>query len=261
MSSPCPFRLHKGQTTHRRFKPFSSSFTYKVALIDLDIDQLERAGRQTRLFSVEGVSLFGFRRKDHGAHEEGALRPWAESRFREAGIDVPNGPIRLVTFPRHFFYKFAPISLWIALDRQHRPAAIIYEVRNTFGERHAYAANLEGSWSRHVAPKSFHVSPFFDVSGKYQFSFQYSDTAIKLGVTTTKDGVPSHMASLSTASQPATDRALAALAVRMPLSTIGVTFGIHWEALKLWVKGARYHHKPTRPDHGLTRATPDPKHN
>ena len=256
-----PLRLHKGTTTHRRFQPFLSSFTYRLALIDLDIDQLDQASRQTTLFSVERLSLFGFRRKDHGTLETAALRPWAESQLREAGIDVPDGPIRLITLPRHFFYKFAPISLWIAFDTCERPRAIIYEVRNTFGERHAYAADLNEKWSRHEAPKAFHVSPFLDVTGTYQFSLTYGIDGVRLGVTTIKDGGPAHMASLSTVSRPATDRALAAWAVQMPLSTFGVTMAIHWEALKLWRKGARYHPKPPRPERGLTRARPKHQHN
>jgi len=239
-------RLHQGETRHRRFTPFKSSFRYRVAMIDVDIDRLDEAGRQSRLFSVERPNLFSFRRKDHGSLEETALRPWAEKTFRDAGVDPPKGAIRLVTFPRHAFYKFAPISLWIAHGPDGHAEAILYEVRNTFGERHTYAAALQGKWSRHEAPKRFHVSPFFDVSGRYGFSFVYEADSLKLGVTTIKNGRPIHSADLSTSAIPASDRSLAVLALRMPFSTLGVTLGIHWEAAKLWAKGAHYHKKPPK---------------
>jgi len=240
-----PLRLHLGHTTHRRFTPFTSSFRYRVAMIDLDIDRLEACAQQTRLFGVERSALFTFDRKDHGALERTSLRRWAEAELEAANLEVPRGMLRLITFPRHIFYKFAPISLWLFLDTDERPAAILYEVRNTFGERHTYAAALDGQWSRHEAPKRFHVSPFFDVSGQYQFSLQYNSDALQLGVTTIKDGKPVHMASLSTVSQSATDANLLSVAFKLPLSTIGVTLGIHWEALKLWAKGARYHRRPS----------------
>ena len=246
--------LHHGRTVHRRYVPFRSEFDYGVAMIDLDIDRLDEAHRQCRLFGVEERALFSFERKDHGAQEITNLRPWAEAQFQEAGISIPTGTIRLVTFPRHAFYKFAPISLWIALDEKGAPSAILYEVRNTFGERHIYAASLEGRWSRHRAPKSFHVSPFFDVSGTYAFSLRYDVQGLRLGVTTEKEGEPVHMASLATRAAPASDRNLLSTALHMPFSTLGVSLGIHWEALKLWLKGARYHGRPKKKTNGPTRA-------
>lgn len=250
---PEPLLLHRGHTAHKRFAPFTSSFRYKVAMIDVDIDRLDEAGRQSWLFGVERPALFSFRRKDHGELAKQALRPWAERQFAEAGLDI-DGPIRLITFPRHAFYKFAPISVWIGFDETGKAAGILYEVRNTFGERHTYAAAIDGDWSRHSAPKDFHVSPFFDVSGKYEFSLQYTPGTLRLGVTTLKDGKPVHSASLATSARPATASNLAATALAMPFSTIGVTLGIHWEALKLWLKGARYHSRPAKAQTGPTVA-------
>lgn len=243
-SESAALNLHRGETVHRRFTPFSSSFRYRLALIDLDIDRLDEANLQTWLFSVERPAMFSFRRRDHAGFEKRALRPWAEATLLRAGVTPPTGSIRLITFPRHLFYKFAPISLWIAHDETGSPAAIIYEVRNTFGECHSYVAALEGSRSRHEAQKSFHVSPFFDVSGTYQFSLRITQNGLHLGVTTIAEGQPVHSASLSTNCAPASDKDLAAVAIGMPFSTIGVTMGIHWEALKLWIKGARYHPRP-----------------
>ncbi len=221
-------------------------------MIDVDIDRLADADRACALFSVERPALFSFNRRDHGACRQENLRPWAEYEFSKAGINVSSASIRLITFPRHMFYKFAPISLWVAHGINGSPLGILYEVRNTFGEKHTYVASLDGSWSRHSAPKAFHVSPFFDVSGKYEFSLQYHADELRLGVTTQKDGAPVHSAILATRILPATNSQLAAIAITMPFSTLGVTLGIHWQAFKLWLKGARYH---SRPKSGKTHTT------
>lgn len=242
--SPPALRLHIGRTVHHRFVPFKSSFKYRMAMIDIDIDRLSEASRTCALFAVEKAALFSFRRRDHGALKPVSLRPWAEAEFQKAGIDASGASIRLITVPRHAFYKFSPISLWIAQDEDGAPTGILYEVRNTFGEKHTYISRLTGSWSRHSAPKSFYVSPFFDVSGQYEFSLQLNHDELRLGVTTVKDGVPVHSATLITHIRPATSGHFLKLAFAMPLSTIGVTLGIHWEALKLWLKGAKYASHP-----------------
>ncbi|MGB3625285.1 MAG: DUF1365 family protein, partial [Henriciella sp.] len=202
MTASPALRIQKGRTLHRRFRPFVSEFSYKLFMIDIDIDRLEEAGKSLRMFNADGPSLFSFRQGDHGDETSDGLRDWAEGQFSKAGVDASELEIRLISFPRHLFYKFAPISLWIALD-DGVPVAIVYEVRNTFGEKHNYVAALDGAWSRHSADKAFHVSPFFDVSGKYEFSLQYDCDTIRLGVTSEMDGSPVHLATLSTKAVPA----------------------------------------------------------
>lgn len=236
--------IRRGRTVHRRMVPFVSEFAYRLFLIDIDIDRVDEASRQTASFSARKAALFSFRASDHGALGEDTLRNWANSEFREAGVDSRDLRIRLVTFPRHLFYKFAPISLWLAEDEAGDPKGILYEVRNTFGERHVYAASIEAGRNLHEADKVFHVSPFFDVAGTYRFSLRYAADELFLTVSTLDQSKPSHMATLETKSAPATGLAFAATALSMPFSTLGVSLGIHWEALKLWLKGANYHPKP-----------------
>lgn len=180
-------RLWRGHTIHQRSIPFAHRFKYGLALIDVDIDRLEEAGRQSSVFSVDRSNLFSFNRRDHGNGENVDLRPWAEQEFTKAGIDLNGGPIRLVTFPRHAFYKFAPISLWLGHDGDGALKGILYEVNNTFGETHVYAAATpEGTRHEHATDKVFHVSPFFDVSGAYKFTLRWSETDLRLIVATQK---------------------------------------------------------------------------
>ena len=249
-------RLLKGHTVHQRSVPFTHRFKYGLGLIDIDIDRLDEAESESTFFSIDRSNLFSFNRRDHGARENTPLRPWAEAEFRKADIHV-DGEIRLVTFPRHAFYKFAPISLWLGHDRDGALKGILYEVNNTFGETHVYAAATpDVSRNAHATDKVFHVSPFFDVSGAYQFTLKQNDETLHLIVATMQDQTQTHVATISAKAQPATSTNLISLALRKPFSSLGVTAAIHWQALKLWLKGAKYHSKPKQSSVRTTIATP-----
>ncbi|WP_291208254.1 DUF1365 domain-containing protein [Hyphomonas sp.] len=254
MSSP-PLRLWSGQTLHKRFFPFEREFRYALVLIDVDIDRLEEAGRMSRLFAVNRTGLFSFHEADHGGPERTTgLRAWADDLFATAGVSLHGGMIRLVTFPRHFFYKFAPLSLWYGFGKNGSLEGIIYEVRNTFGERHCYVARAEGERSVHFADKSFHVSPFFDVSGQYRFTLREPASTLDVVVENIKDGSRTHLANIKARMLPATTSNFLSLALKNPMSTLGVTFGIHWQALLLWIRGAKYFSKPLKPERTTTVA-------
>ncbi|MEO1552750.1 MAG: DUF1365 domain-containing protein [Pseudomonadota bacterium] len=257
MTEQPALRLLKGHTVHQRSVPFTHRFKYDLGLIDVDIDRLDAACKFSPLFNVDATSLFSFNRRDHGARETADLRPWAEAEFRRAGIDVSDGVIRLITFPRHAFYKFAPISLWLSLARDGTLIGILYEVNNTFGETHVYvAATPDGSRHQHATEKVFHVSPFFDISGAYQFTLKRTDKALNLVVASMKDGKQTHVATISAKAFPATSANFLSLAFSKPFSSLGVTAAIHWQAFKLWIKGAKYHSKPKQSSVRTTIATP-----
>ena len=250
-------RLWRGHTIHQRSIPFAHRFKYGLALIDVDIDRLDQARRQCSLFSVDQPNLFSFNRRDHGSEENVDLRAWAVKQFERGGIELNGGSIRLVTFARHVFYKFAPISLWLGHDRDGSLKGILYEVNNTFGEKHVYVAPTpEGHRHVHSTDKTLHVSPFFDVSGVYKFTLRWSETDLRLIVATEIDGGQSHMATISAKARPATSRNFVSLALTKPLSSLAVSIGIHWQALKLWLKGAKYHSKPKQSSVRTTVATP-----
>lgn len=255
-NSPAPaLQLYRGHTTHQRSTPFMHRFRYGLSLIDVDIDRLDEAEQQSKLFSVEAPNLFSFRRADHGARKSQDLRPWAEKQFGTADIDLDGGAIRLITFPRHTFYKFAPISLWLGYDPSGELRGILYEVNNTFGEHHTYvAATPNKVRNEHVADKNFHVSPFFDLTGHYQFTLRSDSERLSVIVQTRHGDVQTHVATIKAKAFPATSMAFAKLAVIKPLSSLNVSLAIHWQALKLVLKGARYHSRPAKPDQPNTLA-------
>ncbi|MBI1341239.1 DUF1365 family protein [bacterium] len=255
MIQPAPIQLYVGRTVHVRETPFRRSFSHRIAMIDIDIDQLDAAARSTPLFGVDRARPISFRQRDHGERRPGArLRAWAEARLREAGVEAEELVLRLIAFPRVLGYGFSPISLWCAATPDGEPRAVIYEVHNTFGESHSYVSPLDGSGVRNTAQKALHVSPFFDVSGRYRFTFRPPDDKLHLIVENVAPDGREHIASLVARRRPLTTGSALSLLARMPLSGLGVMAAIHWQALLLLLRGARYRDKPDPSEHKTTLA-------
>ncbi len=259
-----PARLWFGTTSHVREKPFRRSFRHRIAMLDLDIDRFAEANRLSPLLSVGKGNAVSFRETDFGACSPSVpLRGWAEARFAEAGICLEGGMIRLITFPRVFGYGFAPISIWHGHGRDGDLRGVIYEVHNTFGETHSYVTAYGGGDVREKAKKAFHVSPFFDVNGEYRFTLQHADDRIGLTVESISVDGRHHVASLSVRPTAVTTGTILKWLITMPISGLGVMIAIHWQALGLLLKGARYRDKPeqrpvrvtlTQPEETATRA-------
>ncbi|HEX5008659.1 MAG TPA: DUF1365 domain-containing protein [Hyphomonadaceae bacterium] len=252
-----PARLWFGRTTHTRMKPFQRSFTYRVAMLEIDIDRLDEASRLSHLFSVEQANVISFRPTDHGARVTGVpLRLWAEGRYAEAGIGLDGGAVRLVTFPRVLGYGFAPISLWFGYGPDGECRGVIYEVHNTFGETHSYVSAFYPADQRAMGDKDFHVSPFWSVDGQYRFTLRHRGDALALIVENLGVDGAMHVASLSARAQAMTSPAIGRWLATMPFSGIGVMIAIYWQALRLWLKGAQYHAKPEQRARRTTLARP-----
>ncbi len=254
---PAAATLWMGRTRHHRHEPFQRSFSYDVAMISLDVDRLDDAERQSRWFSVGRPNFVSFQPRMCGLGEaSGGLRRWAEETLRAHGVTDAAASIHLLTFPRVLGSGFAPISVWVARGADQRLLGVIYEVHNTFGEAHAYVLAADVAEGAHETEKAFHVSPFFDVTGKYRFHLSFSDETFALVVQNLVDGECIHTARLALRARELNDGAVAAWLIRMPFSGFGVILAIHWQALKLWVRGAVYRKKPAQRDRRKTRATP-----
>ncbi len=258
MSLP-PLQFWVGQTVHKRYLPFERRFAYQLFLVDVDIDRLREADRATPLFRIDRPGLFSLRCDAHGPRQTGAcLRRWADDMFARASVWLHGGMIRLVTFPRHLGFKFAPLSLWYGYGPDGTLKGLIYEVNNTFGEHHFYVASADAPAARREASKTFHVSPFFDVSGQYRFKLTAPGERLDVTVENLSDGRRTHFANIIAKRQDATSSNLLAAALRYPFSSFGVVAGIHWEALQLWLRGVRYHHRPPLPAERVTLAVDPP---
>ena len=168
LTPPLRSCLYAGRVVHERLRPVRHRFAYRVLSLLLDLDELDEVDRRLRLFSVGRPNLLGFRPADHGPCDGGPLKPWALAELARAGIVLAEPRIELLCFPRVLGYAFNPLSLWFCHDGE-RLAAVIHEVRNTFGGRHRYVMPVDGLGpvARHTVPKAFHVSPFVAMDAAY----------------------------------------------------------------------------------------------
>lgn len=243
--------LYSARVMHRRLVAPYYRFVYRVFYLLLDIDRIDETARGLRLFSHNRHNLLAFHDRDHGAQERGALRRWAEGILLGANIDLAGGRIRLLCMPRLLGYAFNPISLWYCEHADGSLRAVIAEVRNTFGERHCYLLASGGAplpySASHETEKCFHVSPFFDLVGRYRFTLSEPGEQLRVLIHETREGQPILDATLAGERRPLTDGNVLQQVLMMPLMTLKVVAGIHWEALKIWLRGAKFHRKPAPP--------------
>ncbi len=243
--------LYTGTVMHRRIKPKAHTLRYRVFWTLFDLDELPALGKKLRLFSLERFNLFGFYNVDHGDGSSVPLRAQAERHLAAAGINLDGGAIKLLCMPRILGFVFNPISVYYCYHRDGDLAALIYEVHNTFGQRHSYLIPVDtapGEALEQRCLKSFYVSPFMDMEISYTFRIQKPDARVALTIQGADIDGPVIVASLAGTRRALTDRALLKTFFLFPLLTLTVVAGIHWEALKLWIKGMRLRPRPPAPD-------------
>ena len=239
-------RVYVGRVTHARLRPFHHRFAYRVFTMLLDLDELPALDRSLRLFAHNRAGLFSFHDADHGPRDGSPLRPWIEARLAEAGIRLDGGPVRLLCFPRVLGYVFNPLTVWFCHARDGRLAAILYEVSNTRGERHGYVVPVSeraqaGASAAHRAEKAFYVSPFIGMDATYRFRLRGPSDRLTMTIREDVPEGPQLIATLSARSRPLGDATLARLFFSHPVLTQKVIGAIHWEAARLWLKGAKIH--------------------
>lgn len=253
-----PIALCPGRTTHTRFAPRRHTLAYRTLSILVDVDRLDEADGVCGAFSVERFNLFSFCRRDVGPRCDlehgGDLRVWAEGIFAQADVVLDGGRVTLLCFPRVLGYVFNPLSMWFGYGPDGGLRGVIYEVHNTFGDAHTYVARVaNGSPDRgalkQCTAKTFHVSPFFPDHGQYAFTLRAPAARYALTIDYHLEGAHVLQASHVAQPQPLTTGSAWRAFFSQPLATHKAIAGIHWEALLLFLKGARYHRRPEPPDH------------
>ncbi|MEC9406612.1 MAG: DUF1365 domain-containing protein [Pseudomonadota bacterium] len=248
--------LYSMRVMHKRHVPPFYRFVYRLFYLLVDIDQIATVAREHRLFSYNRWNLLAFFDRDHGSHEQRRLRPWVEATVARHGVELDGGPIRLLCMPRIFGYVFNPISLYYCHDRRGALVAIVAEVHNTFGEMHSYVLHAGGQamdlGTEFIRPKRFHVSPFLDVSGEYRFRFESPDASIRVLINEWDNEQAILTATMAGTRHALSDAAIVRWLVSLPLQTLNVVIRIHWQALKLWLRGAGYRSRPLPPDEEST---------
>jgi DUF1365 family protein len=236
--------LYFGEVMHARLKPMGHRFSYRVMSLLIDLDRLGDADRLSPLFAVNRAALYSFHESDHGRRDGSSLRAYAQARAAEHGIDLGGGRVLLLCYPRLFGYTFNPLSVYFCHRADGSLALLIYEVRNTFGDIHPYvlpvrAGDVSAAGVRQEQDKLFHVSPFVGMAMRYRFRISPPGERVKLRILETDREGPLLAATFIGRHRALSTRALLRAFVALPLVTAKIIAAIHWEALRLWLKGAR----------------------
>ncbi len=248
--------IYEGHVVHQRLAPRRHRLRYALFQMVLDLDELPSLDRRLRCFSHDRLNLFSFFDRDHGDGRDGPLRGYVEETLLEAGIALNGGAIRLLCMPRMLGYVFNPLSIYWCHRADGRLAALLYEVNNTFGQRHSYLIPVDPDAHgtvRQTCDKAFHVSPFMDLSMTYDFVVTPPGASLSTAVNgRTREGAPMITANFRGLRHDLTDARLMRDFFAFPLMTLKVVAGIHWEALKLLAKGLRLKPAPATPDRPLS---------
>ena len=250
--------FYRGTVTHTRLLPFRHQFAYRVFSALFDLDTVQQQSRKSWLFSHNRWNILAFFDRDHGARDGSSPRAWIDGILRTNGYAPDGWRVWLHCFPRLFGYVFNPLSIYFCYDAAGVLRVILYDVRNTFGDKHGYLIPVTESEGpiRQTCAKGFHVSPFFPVEGAYRFDLMPPDARYTARISLEAEGKPQFFAKQTGERRPFSDREIIKLVARHPLMTLKIIGAIHWEALWIWRKGARFYGRPTPPKTEVTAIIP-----
>ena len=246
--------IYSGFVTHRRFKPKKHFFSYKTFSLLIDLKEVDELGRKIRFFSYNKFNILSFYNVDHGPRDGSSRIDWVKKNLRDAQINIGLGSIKLLCYPRFFGYVFNPLSIFYCYDENLRLKAILYEVKNTFNEQHTYVfpASTSSNLILHKCNKKFYVSPFMEMKTFYNFRLLNPGKILNVFIKQSDN-----RGTLLTACQVGkrieiTNKNLLYQFLRHPLMSFKVIAAIHFEALRLWLKGVKFVKKETKIKNNLS---------
>jgi len=260
--------LYVGAVMHQRLRPVRHRLRYRMFSLLVDLDELATLARRLRLFSLDRFNVFSLHQRDYGdaagrADPRDGLRAYVDRQLRDAGLPGA-AKVLLLTMPRILGYAFNPLSVYFCHGADGALQALMYEVNNTFGERHSYliAVDAGAHDSARIVQrcaKEFRVSPFLALDLDYVFRIEPprpERDSLRIGVIVNdRDGAMLN-ARFDAERRRLDDAALARVFLSHPLLTLKVIAAIHWEALRLLARGVRLQGKPPAPARSVTLVKP-----
>jgi DUF1365 family protein len=243
--------LYVGTVAHRRLAPVPHAFAYTLGLFYLDLHELDAVARALPFFSVGRANVLSFRREDYLGAPHVPLYDAVRARVREALGHAPTGPIRVLTHPRYLGYCFNPVTFYYCFaDDGETLEVIVAEITNTpWNERHAYVLDVReatraGDQLVFAFDKRFHVSPFLPMDLAYVWRFSSPDGHLRVHMDALRKGERVFTASLGATRTPLTALSVLGALCRLPPMTLKVMAGIHYEALRVYLKRNPFYEHP-----------------
>ncbi len=239
--------LYRGVLTHRRFRPRPHALRYRIFQLLIDLDEAKSQSLALRLFGFNRPALLAFYEKDHGDGSDRSLKAQITGRVAAAGL-ASGGPVRVLCMPRVLGFVFNPITHYFVYDATGALSAVAHEVNNTVGGRCLYVLPATGGGAiRQSCDKRMYVSPFMDMDYVYDFNLAEPDETFAVGIRMQRGGELWLTAGFSGRRREFSDREIALAWLSHPLLTLKVVAAIHWEALRIWLKGIAYRPPPKAP--------------
>lgn len=256
-----PARIYVGHVMHMRLRPRRHRFRYRIFSLLVDLDRLAETCAGSRLLGHNRAGILAIRDRDHGARDGSPLRPWVDARCIEAGLPRP-ARVEMLAFPRLWGIGFNPLTVYYCLDAEDALSALVYEVKNTFGDQIAYtrpAGPARHGLYRQTQAKAMYVSPFIAMDETYRFDVNRPGDRLALRIRQGGPAGETLIAAQTGRARPLTDRALVRAVLTHPLMSFKVVAAIHWQALRLIFKGVRYLRYPAQAEPaahaGMVRTT------
>ncbi len=233
--------IYTGEVIHKRFKPKKHFFRYKVFSIFLDLNEIEIINKNISFFSYNRFNLLSFYDKDHGHRDGSSLVEWVKSNIQSVGINENNLQIKILCYPRILGYVFNPLSIFFVYNSKSDLISILYEVKNTFGEQHTYVfqVNEKSEIYKNYCKKKFYVSPFMDLKSEYFFKILKPNKILSIVIDQRDKEGKLLFASQSGVRSNLNSKNLIFSYLKHPLMTFKIISAIHFEALRLWLKGIK----------------------
>ncbi len=246
--------LYTGTLRHRRFRPRAHAFSYGVFMAWLDVDRIPEVMQRSRWTGLNRFNWASYDDRDHLGDPALSLRHRVTADAAEQSVVLTEGPIYVLTNLRYLGYCFNPISFFFCYDAQGAVQAVLAEVNSTFGEQHRYwlwARNRQPASEafRYRCAKRMHVSPFMPMNLDYEFVLSPPGPSLVAHMATLEQNPgapPLFDATLTLAHQPWTPRAIRIALLQHPWMTVKVIASIHWQALRLLLKGLPVFTHPAR---------------
>ena len=248
--------LYVGHVRHCRNFPRKHEFSYKLFLVGLDLDSIEKAMEESFLLGFERRAHSSFFRSDYFGDSSVSIISAVRDKVElETGFR-PDGPIELVTQLRTFGFSFNPVTFYYCWNPSRTSLqAILVEITNTpWGERHSYVLDcVAGSRGegrhRWEFPKEFHISPFSRMELLHDWRFSEPGDRISVVMANrTESSSAEFVAKLSLEKRPLDAREVRRALWRHPWPPVQAMVGIYWNAFRLWWKGATFHSHPVHRD-------------
>jgi len=249
--------IYTGQVIHKRFKPKEHFFRYKVFSLLIDLSEMHLLKKELKLFSYNKFNVLSFHDIDHGPRDGTSLVDWVKNNLKNNNIDTKEIKIKLLCYPRIWGYVFNPLSVFFVYDKNSTLISILYEVKNTFGEQHTYVFRIDkdNQYFEHTCKKKFHVSPFIEMNCVYYFKILKPENKLSVVINQNDESGKILFASQDGVKKFLNNRNLLTSYLSHPLMSFKIIGAIHFEALKLWLKGIKLVKKKVKIKNNITFET------